>query len=172
MAVQPFVTRDDLNVIGRFLVQELQKEIELQKHVATGKLLDSFEYRIKNTGNTVSLEIWSEDYGEYVDRGRKPGGKRVPIAALMEWIRNKAIASGDAEVKSIAFAIQEKIYREGIPTSGGRKIAQRRLNHIQFVIDKTQGEVDRLMNDRIQDSVRKQLDKAFEQAQRELKAAA
>lgn len=172
MPLKPIVTRDDLTIIGRFLVQELQREIGVQKHIATGTLQDSFEYKITNAGNNITLEIWSEDYGQYVNDGRKPGARRVPIAALMDWIKAKAIASDDKEVKRIAFAIQEKIYREGIPTSNSKKLAPRRLNHLEFVIEATQSQTDRLMNERVQDNIRRQLDQAFADAQMQINKAA
>lgn len=172
MSLQPLVNRDDLNVIGAFLVKKLQQEVEIQKHVASGKLRDSFEYRVKSTGNGISLEIYSEDYGQYVETGRKPGAKRVPIAALMEWIRLKAIATEDKQVRSIAFAIQEKIYREGTPTSNSRKLAARRTGHLQFVIEQSTNEMTRVMDKRIQDNMRLQIDRIFDEANRELSKAA
>ena len=172
MSLNPIVSRDDLNVIGAFLVKKLKQEVEVQKHVARGTLRDSFEYRVKSTGNGISLEIWSEDYGQYVETGRKPGAKRVPITALMEWIRIKAIASDDKQVRSIAFAIQEKIFREGTPTSNSRKLAARRTGHLQFVIDNSNAEMTNVMDKRIQDNMRRQLDKVFEEASRELRSAA
>lgn len=172
MPVKPLVTRDDYNVIGRFLVQELRKELVFQKHEATGKLIDSLEYRIKSTTTGISLGIWSEDYGHYVNTGRKAGGKKVPIAVLIEWIKQKGIASGDKEVKGIAFAIQTKIFREGIPTQGSRRIAPRRQNFVDYVINGTEAQIGMLIDKRVQDNIRAQMDKTFADAQRELQKAA
>lgn len=173
MALMPIITRDDLNVIGRFLVQEIGQELVYQKHVATGKLRDSVEYRIKtNAGGSVSLEIWTENYGNFVESGRRPGAKRVPIASLVQWIKVKGLATGDKEMTRLAFAIQEKIYREGVPTSGGKRISGRRTGHLAYVIQSNEDEISNLLYNRIQDNIRAQMDRSFDLNQKRLRRAA
>jgi hypothetical protein len=61
------------------------------------------------------------DYFKYVNRGRKPKSKRVPIPALLEWIKYKKIKPRDKKGRfikmkpmSLAFAIQTNIYKFGI----------------------------------------------------------
>lgn len=87
-----------------------------------------------------------DEYGIYVNEGRKTGGKKVPISVLVEWIERKAIASGDKDVKSMAFAIQNTIHKEGIPTKGSFKFSNngRRKGFIDFVID---NELDGVYNE-------------------------
>lgn len=124
--------RSDVEHLAQFVVKELQKELIAQKHVASGSLHDSVSYQIKS-GN---IEIYAEEHGIFVDQGRKAGGKKVPVLALLDWVIKKGLDTGDRTALSVAYAIQTKIYREGIPTVGSRRIANKRLHWIeQTMID-------------------------------------
>jgi hypothetical protein len=78
-----------------------------------------------------------DDYGKYVDSGRRKGAKKVPLDVLIAWIERKAIVNGDKEVKSLAFAIQQTIFKEGSPTKGSFRFSNngRRKGFIDFVIE-------------------------------------
>lgn len=132
--------------VGKLIIASLQKELLGQGHKATGNLINSFEQRVIELPNSIVIEILMDEYGIYVNEGRKTGGKKVPISVLVEWIERKAIASGDKEVKSMAFAIQNTIHKEGIPTKGSFKFSNngRRKGFIDFVID---NELDDVYNE-------------------------
>ncbi len=136
----------DFNKVGKLIIASLQKELIEQGHEATGKLINSFEQRVIEVPNSIVIEILMNDYGIYVNEGRKPGGKKVPISALVKWIEQKAIVNGDKEVKSLAFAIQQTIHREGIPTKGSFEFTNngRRKGFIDFVIN---NELDEVYNE-------------------------
>ena len=127
----------DFNKVGKLIIASLQKELIEQGHDATGNLINSFEQRVIEVPNSIVLEILMDDYGIYVNEGRKTGGKKVPINVLVDWIERRAIVNGDKEVKSLAFAIQQTIHKEGIPTKGSFKFSNngRRKGFIDFVID-------------------------------------
>jgi hypothetical protein len=127
----------DFKKVGKLIIASLQKELIGQGHKATGNLINSFEQRVIELPNSIVIEILMDEYGIYVNEGRKTGGKKVPINVLVDWIERKAIASGDKEIKSIAFAIQNTIHKEGIPTKGSFKFSNngRRKGFIDFVID-------------------------------------
>jgi hypothetical protein len=67
------------------------------------------------------------EQAQYMDSGRKPGGKKVPIAALIAWIKRYRVGQRDKKtgkfkkrlisINSIAFAIQTAIYKKGIKPS-------------------------------------------------------
>lgn len=126
----------DYKKIAKLIISSLQKELIAQGHQATGNLVNSFEERVIELPDSMVLEILMDDYGTYVNSGRKSGGKKVPINVLIEWIERRGIASGDKEVKNAAFAIQQKIYQEGTPTSGSFRFSNngRRKGFIDFVI--------------------------------------
>lgn len=107
-----------LNHIADFLRAALVKELEDQGHVATGNLLKSIEVVVEEIKDGFEIKGNFLKYGRYVDTGRKPGGKKVPIAALIDWIRVKKIDLRGKSERSVAFAIQTAIFRKGIPTDG------------------------------------------------------
>lgn len=146
----------DYNKINKLIIKELQKELIGQGHEASGNLVNSFEQRVISTPNSVVLDILMDDYGTYVNSGRKSGGKKVPISVLVEWIERKAIVNGNKEVKSLAFAIQQAIHKEGSPTAGSFKFSNngRRKGFIDFVID---NELDDVLNE-LEDEVFKGFD--------------
>ena len=136
----------DFKKVGKLIIASLQKELLGQGHKATGNLINSFEQRVIELPNSIVIEILMDEYGIYVNEGRKTGGKKVPISVLVEWIERKAIASGDKDVKSLAFAIQNTIHKEGIPTKGSFKFSNngRRKGFIDFVIN---NELDGVYNE-------------------------
>lgn len=121
-----------LVILGEFILDLLKAELEAQGHRASGKLIDSMNYKI----NGETIEFYAEDYAKFVDSGRNAGAKRVPIDALMQWIEQKGIASGDVEVKKIAYAIQQTIFKEGSPTMGSLQYSEngRRKDFIKFAV--------------------------------------
>lgn len=136
----------DYNKINKLIIKELQRELIGQGHSATGNLVNSFEQRVIEVPNGMVLEILMDDYGTYVNNGRESGGKKVPISVLVEWIERKAIVTGNKEVKSLAFAIQQTIHKEGSPTAGSFKFSNngRRKGFIDFVIA---NELDDVLNE-------------------------
>jgi hypothetical protein len=132
--------------VGKLIIASLQKELIEQGHEASGNLVNSFEQRVIEVPNSIVIEILMDEYGIYVNEGRKTGGKKVPINVLVDWIERKAIVNGDKEVKSLAFAIQQTIHKEGIPTKGSFKFSNngRRKGFIDFVIN---NELDEVYNE-------------------------
>jgi hypothetical protein len=136
----------DFNKVGKLIIASLQKELIQQGHQSSGNLVNSFEQRVIEVPNSIVIEILMDEYGIYVNEGRKTGGKKVPINVLVDWIERKAIVNGDKEVKSLAFAIQQTIHKEGIPTKGSFKFSNngRRKGFIDFVIN---NELDNAINE-------------------------
>lgn len=136
----------DFKKVGKLIIASLQKELIEQGHEASGNLVNSFEQRVIEVPNSIVIEILMDEYGIYVNEGRKSGGKKVPIDVLIQWIYRRGIASGDKEVKNVAFAIQQKIWKEGSPTSGSFKFSNngRRKGFIDFVIN---NELDEVYNE-------------------------
>jgi hypothetical protein len=129
-----------LRLLGDRLKSELQLELKLQKHRASNQLSESIELKVLQQPDKVVLRELHEFYGDYVDRGRAPGGKRVPLQALEEWVRLKGFAPGNE--KSVAFLIQRKIHEEGIPTSESRGLAPRRLNWLTGTVERNTDRIE------------------------------
>lgn len=69
----------------------------------------------------LGLQIIAQDYLQWLDTGRKPGGKKVPISALIKFVRQRGLNrgkngrfTGAASINSIAWAIQRSIWLHGI----------------------------------------------------------
>lgn len=105
-----------LQPLCNYLETELKRELETQGHIATGRLRDSIRVAVLKSANGLVIEGRGSEIAKYVDWGRKPGGKRVPIDALVGWIQVKGIASGKRAVQ-IAWAMQYSIWKNGIPTN-------------------------------------------------------
>jgi hypothetical protein len=81
--------------------------------VASHKLINSVQAKVVSNRQGIEvIEILMEEYGQYVQAGRLPGAKAVPIKPLMEWIQDRHLAVKD--IKSTAFAIQKNIKKNGI----------------------------------------------------------
>jgi hypothetical protein len=79
--------------------------------VASGSLINSINYRLRDTAQQIQVQLIANDYLQYVDRGRKPG-TYPPIRPLLKWVSIKGMPKG------AAYAIQKKIYKFGIkPTN-------------------------------------------------------
>jgi hypothetical protein len=72
-------------------------------------LVKSVEFVSEDNG----LRMYAFDYYEWLSTGRKPRARKIPIEALISWIKKYRIASGRS-VNSVAWAIQQSIYRNGI----------------------------------------------------------
>ena len=100
----------DFSKVENMIIKALQTELIGQGHKATGELINTIEGRTMQLPDSVVIEILMQDYSRYVNDGRKAGAKKVPISVLVDWIERKGIASGDKDIKNMAFAIQMKIF--------------------------------------------------------------
>jgi hypothetical protein len=133
---------EDIDELGQFIINELAKELIKQDHNATGKLISSLDFNTSIGAGTFSLLVVGKDYGKWVNTGRKKGAAKVPIQALVEWIKVKGIETNNKKVLGMAFAIQKTIQKEGIPTRNSRKRGKRTgfvddtIIRIQQILDK------------------------------------
>ena len=128
--------KDGLDLVGKFIVDQLVKTLDDQGHRASGKLQDTMKSVVTSSGNDYAITIYGEGYAQYVDRGI-PSGVYVNPYALAEWIQIKGIATGEREIKNLAFAIRQKIFQEGSPTKGSLKFSKtgKRDEFIQVMLD-------------------------------------
>lgn len=110
-----------LEQLGQTIINELGKELIKQQHKATGELISSLDYKVEQNLLGTVLKIEMNEYGTWVNIGRKKGAAKVPIDALVEWIKRKGIETNNKKAIGIAFAIQKTIQREGSPTVNSRR---------------------------------------------------
>jgi len=66
-----------------------------------------------------ALTVWMAEYGKYVISGRKKFAKKVPISALLKWLKKIGLQGRNKRGRfishnSLAFAIQTSIWKNGI----------------------------------------------------------
>ena len=130
------LTTEALNEYGKLFTGYLKKEIQkkqfpygnpnqrgLGDKVASGKLLNSIDYEIiTDSDGNPTLEISYIDYFENVNLGRRREKKKVPINALLNWIKVRGLKGRNKKGQfipnlSFAFAIQTNIFKFGIRPS-------------------------------------------------------
>jgi len=112
--------------IGSKTVKDAKSILKEKNKINTGKLYNSINYVIENN----KLVFKMLDYGQWVDKGRKPG-KYVPVDALNKWLKQKGI-----DLK-YSFVINRAIKRRGIkPTFFFTKAVEENINIDDKTLDK------------------------------------
>jgi len=100
-------TRLVLESYGEQTLNTMRNVLISSKKDATGTLIQSLGYTIDYNGDSLDIEFSMVDYGQFVDKGRRPG-KQPPISAISNWARIKGIS------QNAVYPIARKIGRIGI----------------------------------------------------------
>lgn len=108
--------------------------------VASGKLVNSVQVNVVQKRNESVLSVVMEDYAQFVQSGRVPGQKGVPISALEQWIKDRKLQGRDKRGRyitrrSFAFAIQKNIKKFGIRPSNFLDVAFERIMDDDRIIE-------------------------------------
>jgi hypothetical protein len=135
-------TEEALQILVKKFVEKLKAAVAAKRYpygwpdekgqsnkIATGNLYNSITgtVEIDEQGNPVAV-IEYLDYFKYVNRGRRPNARRVPLNVLLDWISIRGIRPRDnrgrfvennlANKTKLAFGIQTNIFKYGIrPTN-------------------------------------------------------
>ena len=96
----------------------------ISNKIASSSLYNSVEVKQNND----TLEVLMNQYWKYVQSGRLPGKKGVPLEAIEKWIGERKLKGRDdkgrfIKKRSFAFAIQTNIKKFGIPPSNFLDVA-------------------------------------------------
>lgn len=129
------LTEEALQKLGTLFVKMMKQKIREKIYpygnpqsgvgdkYASGNLYNSLTATVMPNGDDFELVITYADYFKYVNEGRRAGVKKVPLTALLEWIKIRGIrgvkrgrggGAGRISNLSLAFAIRESIYKYGI----------------------------------------------------------
>lgn len=72
---------------GAQVVAQAKANLRQKNKIATGDLLDSISYEVDPKGGVT---FYYEDYGEYVESGRKKG-IMPPVGPLIQWAKIKGL---------------------------------------------------------------------------------
>ena len=100
--------------IKRAILEDL--EYDTKVIMETQGLVGTDVYKSINwTFDGSRFTMFANDYYQYIDSGRKAGGKRVPVESILTWIRKKNIRPrNEMTINSLAYIIQRSINRKGI----------------------------------------------------------
>ena len=133
------LTEEALELLVKKFVEEIKKQIATKQFpyapgynnkgtkrgegdkIATGQLYDSIQGSVTNTPNGPVALLEYADYFKYVNEGRRPEVRRVPIKELLEWIKIRGVRFRSERGRfrkgsnlQMAFAIQKNIFKYGI----------------------------------------------------------
>ena len=112
-------------VLERFAIalrNEYQDNLIRSDRVASGKLLNSIEYEVKDKNGTYTVSLKLQDYWKWVEGGRPPttgGGNGDLRRAILDWIKVKPVLprpDKDGKLptpQQLAYLISRKIHRFG-----------------------------------------------------------
>ena len=101
-------------------VYGFSKYTGISNKVASGKLRNSVKAEVISQPNHAAIiQIYMEEYYQWVQSGRIPGKKSVPIGALLKWIKSRKLKGRTKDGKymtnlSFAYAISKNISKFGI----------------------------------------------------------
>jgi hypothetical protein len=151
-----------IQTLADYIVRLLVDELEQQGHRYKGELQDTMRAIVTKTGSGYQIEIEANAYAEQMENGIPPGVWVNPYA-LAEWVEGRGIATGEKEIKSIAFAIRAKIHKEGSPTRNAVNFSAngRRKGFISVVLDEKGKTIEGLVEELFGDFVNLQIDNAI-----------
>jgi hypothetical protein len=126
------------------IIDSLINSLESNKKVASGNLSQSIEAKTKIFGQSISLEVYMDDYWKFIDRGVngtvnkvgseysfKSTGKRIPKDAMLKFIRDRGIVpKGTSNLKKLKGKgkLSQKIKKAAKEDNASR------LNSLSFVL--------------------------------------
>ena len=155
----------DLEKIAPIIENILKKTLEQKRYpfgfakfrgvgnkVASGKLRDSIQVKVVEQKDGTIVQVLAEEYSKWVQSGRAPGKKGVPISALEKWIKERGLTGRNKKGqfinrRSFAFAIQNNIKKFGIRPSNFLDVALEMIADDPKIMELLEGEAyDELIN--------------------------
>jgi hypothetical protein len=115
-------TKLALDKFGKYLVAQSRANLTRKKKNVTKALYNSLDYEVKINPKSIEFDFLMEEYGEWVDKGRKPG-KMPPFGAIYAWVARRKIQFKDTKTKKFlsysetARRVMIKIKAKGIEPS-------------------------------------------------------
>lgn len=124
----------EIDLVGKALVDEIKMRLIQEGKVSSGRLLNSLSYNTIQSIEGWTIEILSEKYLEFVDKGRKPG-KMPPIDDIQKWVIQKPVKFIGKTDSQTAFIIAKSIGKKGIvPTNIIQKSIDKVISNIEKII--------------------------------------
>lgn len=115
-------TAEDWQPLCDLLKEKIVAKIAEQDHNATGALSQSVEVIARELPDRWVIEALANNYGVYVNNGRRQGAPMPPISVIYQWMQQRGIGANlakDYQKRGLAFVISKSIAEKGIPPQGG-----------------------------------------------------
>tara|TARA_R110002051_G_scaffold1515_1_gene8355 strand:- start:3982 stop:4509 length:528 start_codon:yes stop_codon:yes gene_type:complete len=158
MAQYKFI-EDALRSQAPYIIKELRKELESQKHIASGDLYNGFKDTIQVGSDSISLLITNDTPYMWLVNDGKSGGVQAGYQALSDWTfdkerRGELSFSSEHDRNNFINRLKVSLEKKYL-TKGGEAVAQRRY----FFIDITKNKIAASdMDVRIRDGIAKQVE--------------
>jgi hypothetical protein len=111
-------TKLSLDKFGKYLVTQSRANLTRQKKNVTKTLYNSLEYEVKVNPKSIEFDFLMEAYGEWVDKGRKPG-KMPPFGAIYAWVARRKFQFKDSKTsKFLSYAETARLVMIKIKAKG------------------------------------------------------
>jgi len=138
------------------------ENLNSQGHNVTGDLIRSLESKVYNQANDYIGEISGLKYGLAQETGFKPNSNRggssfLWVANLMKWLTDKGLVKDITKAHGVAFVVMRSQINKGMHTRNGN-FAPQYQNWLSNSITETQSEVDKIIEDAMDESMQKFID--------------
>jgi len=156
------LTKKAMLRLGKLLVSRYKDKMDIDDTVATGKLKDSFKYKMTGFDtNILSVEVLAAKYAKIVDEGRKAGKRNPGIRPIIEWMKAKGIkpykGTKASDYKQAAASISKFIGEKGSIKRFGFKgsnfidivAKQYAYPEIQNILESYEKDLENIINERV-----------------------
>lgn len=122
MAVAKAGTAEDWQPLCDLLKEKIVAKIAEQDHNATGALSQSVEVVARELPDRWVIEALANNYGKFVNNGRRVGAPMPPISVIYRWMQQRGIGNElqrESQKRGLAYVISRSIAQKGIPPQGG-----------------------------------------------------
>jgi len=116
----------ELDRFFKSVIKESRKNLKSKGINASGNLSRTMDYNINVGENSIDADLLMQDYADFIDKGVKGvesgrslanyryKDKKPPVRFLKTWVKQKTGKFRQRNQDSIAYAIQNTIYKRGI----------------------------------------------------------
>jgi hypothetical protein len=131
--------RIELNKVKELVERDIQQL--LLQLIGKSDLVDD----IKVEDGTNELTLYVNDYIKFIESGRRPKSKKIPISVLAKWSKKKGIGLSNSEL----FAVQNSIFVKGI-------VGKKNIN--KKITEQFNNSFERYYKAIVEDDIEKQID--------------
>ena len=133
------IIKTELKKGGKVYIQELQRELGAQLHIASGRLRNSFRAEINETGGSLSLEIVSDSAYLWIVNNGASGGVQVEADVILEWMKQKGLTGSMSQGEALRFARNTaRQLNQKYLTSGGELVAANRYFFVEIAMSEAE----------------------------------